>query len=157
MARRPECAAISLAALIVATPAYGETTLACKGVGTITNFSGGRGANQSVAVDVDFTLKFDEAARTLSARVPNVDYLRRIRLTNGVAVAEEVSFTDQEITAKFPHEKSGVMAAILTAGISAVAKPKIPPLVIDRLTGAFTWGPHSGQCSPFTPETTKKF
>lgn len=157
MARRLECAAIIMVALVVAAPAHGETTLACKGQGTITNRHQYYGADQSVVVDVDFTLKFDEAARTLSARVPNVDYLRRIRLTNGEAVADEVSFSDQEITAKFPYKKAGVLAGILTIGMSALMPTKIPPLVIDRLTGAFIWGPHSGQCSPVTLETTKKF
>ncbi len=156
MAKCLKPAAAILAALIAAAPVHGETMLACDGTGTITNSSGDDSADQSVVVDVRFTVKFDEAAGTLSARVPNVDYLRKIKLKNGIAVAQAASFSEEEITAKFGHEGNNVMWGILTMGVSAVAW-KIPPLIIHRLTGAFTWGPHSGQCSPATPERTKKF
>ena len=156
MARGLKLAGGITAALIAAAPAHGETNLGCRGVGTITNHSADYGADQSVAVDVNFTVKFDDAARTLSARVPNVDYLRKIKLTNGLAVAERVSFSDEEITANFRHKNNNLGFGIMTMGMSAVTY-KIPPLVINRSTGSFTWGPHSGQCSPVSAQTTKMF
>lgn len=143
------------AAVFLAAPLQAETMLVCEGTGTVTNYSNDNSAGNSVTVDVRFDTKFDETAGTLTARVPKVDYLRLIKTKNGVAVAKVVNFSADEITAQFPHEGINPLLAVASMGMAYFRVTKIPPLTINRLTGSFAWGPHSGTCSPVTDETRK--
>jgi hypothetical protein len=141
--------------ILLAAPVQAETMLVCEGSGTLTNHSRDDSAGNSTTVDVRFDTKFDEAAGTLTARVPEVDYLRNIKTKNGVAAAQTVNFTPEEIKAQFRHEGISPLLAVASMGMAYLRSTKIPPLTINRLTGSFAWGPHSGTCSPVTAETRK--
>lgn len=142
------CAAL----LVLSAPASAQTTLTCRGAGTVTNYSGNYSADQSAVVNFSFDATFDEAAKTMTARLPEVDYLRHIRSEDGLATAEGVTFTESAITAKFKRRGPSALK-VAALGPFAFVKGRMPELVINRMTGNFSWGPHSGQCTPVTTET----
>lgn len=136
---------VLMCALLTAAPVYAETKLYCKGNGTVTNYSRDDSSNSVAGVSFSFQATFDEAASTLTANVPDVDYLRKIRDSSGVATAKAVYFTPGAITAEF-KARPRRPAEFALLGPFALVKRPMPDLVIDRTTGAYTWGPHSGQC-----------